>query len=99
MAGTTRREDHAGVAMTTHNVPNSSGTEAPRLKAPKNAADCHIHIYDPRYAPPVARPTNAAVADYRLLQKRIGTSRVVIVTPRNYGTSNAVTIDAISELG
>ncbi|HEX2827685.1 MAG TPA: amidohydrolase family protein [Burkholderiales bacterium] len=85
--------------MSTHNVPNSSGTEAPRLKAPKNAADCHIHIYDARYAPPVARPANATVADYRLLQSRIGTSRVVIVTPRNYGADNAVTVDAIAELG
>ena len=85
--------------MPTYNVPNSSGTEPPRIKAPKNAADCHIHIYDPRYAPPVARPTNATVADYRLLQQRIGVSRVVIVTPRNYGTDNTVTTDAIAELG
>ena len=85
--------------MTVHNVPNSSGTEPPRLKAPKNAADCHIHIYDPRYAPAVARPASGTVADYRLLQKRIGTSRVVIVTPRNYGVDNAVTTDAIAELG
>ena len=85
--------------MSTHPVPNSSGAGPPRLKAPKKAADCHIHIYDPRYAPAVARPANATVADYRLLQKRIGTSRVVIVTPRNYGADNAVTIDAIAELG
>jgi D-galactarolactone isomerase len=34
-----------------------------------------------------------------LLQKRIGTSRVVIVTPRNYATDNAVTADAIAQLG
>ena len=27
-----------------HKVPNSSGTEPPALKAPANAADCHIHI-------------------------------------------------------
>ncbi len=27
-------------------VPNSSGTEAPKLKAPVNACDCHMHIYD-----------------------------------------------------
>jgi predicted TIM-barrel fold metal-dependent hydrolase len=82
-----------------HAVPNSSGTEAPKLVAPANAADCHIHIYDPRYAPPVERPTNATVADYRLFQRRIGVSRVVIVTPRNYGTDNSVTLDAIAALG
>ena len=39
------------------------------------------------------------VADYRLLQKRIGLERVVIVTPRCYGTDNTVTTDAIKELG
>ena len=80
-------------------VPNSSGTEPPRLKAPRNSADCHIHIYDPRFQPPIQKPTNGTVADYRLLQKRIGVSRVVIVTPRAYATDNAVTLDAIEQLG
>jgi D-galactarolactone isomerase len=80
-------------------VPNSAGTAKPRLAAPANAADCHIHIYDPRFAPPVERPGRATVADYRLLQQRIRTSRVVIVTPRNYATDNSVTLDAIRQLG
>src|SRR5499427_9532483 len=70
-------------------VPNSTGTEPPKLKAPPSAADCHMHIYDPaRFAmPPNPRvaPANAAVEQYRLLQRRNGTTRVVIVTPRNYG--------------
>ncbi len=84
-------------------VPNSSGTERPRLKAPANAADCHMHIYDPSRFPlvpsPRVAPTNAAVAQYRLLQKRIGTTRVVIVTPRNYATQNEATIAAIRDIG
>ena len=84
-------------------VPNSSGTEAPKLRAPANAADCHMHIYDEaRFPmPPSQRvaPTNAAVPQYRLLQKRIGTTRVVIVTPRNYATDNRATLDAIAQLG
>src|SRR5688500_18936621 len=80
-------------------VPNSSGTELPRLTAPANAADCHIHIYDPASTPPVTLPANPTVADYRLLQKRIGVSRVVIVTPRNYGTDNGVTLHAVANLG
>ena len=80
-------------------VPNSAGTEPPQLKAPANAADCHIHIYDPAFPPAVTRPANSTVADYRLLQKRIGVSRVVIVTPRNYGTDNGVTLHAIANLG
>jgi D-galactarolactone isomerase len=82
-----------------HNVPNSSGTHAPKLKAPADAADCHIHIYDPRFQPPVDKPLNGTVSDYRLLQKRIGVSRVVIVQPRNYKTDNSPTVDAIKQLG
>jgi D-galactarolactone isomerase len=84
-------------------VPNSAGTESPRLKAPANACDCHMHIYDPARFPmvpsPRVPPTDAAVPQYRLLQRRIGTTRVVIVTPRNYGTENRVTVDAIAQLG
>jgi len=30
-------------------VPNSTGTERPKLKAPALACDCHHHIYDPRF--------------------------------------------------
>ena len=88
----------AAASSEEHRVPNSSGTEAPKLKAPANATDCHIHIYDPRFQPPVAEPSNATVRDYRLLQKRIGLKRVVIVTPRNYLTDNSVTLDAIKQL-
>jgi predicted TIM-barrel fold metal-dependent hydrolase len=82
---------------TVHNVPK--GTNAPKLKAPAYATDCHIHIYDPRFQPPVEKPLNGAVPDYRLLQKRIGVSRVVIVQPRNYRTDNSPTVDAIKQLG
>ena len=86
-------------------VPNSSGTEAPRVKAPANACDCHHHIYDDRFpfAQPGARMVpNARVPDYRLLQRRIGTSRSVVVTPAPYPASvadNKVTLDAIAEFG
>jgi D-galactarolactone isomerase len=80
-------------------VPNSTGTAPPMLKAPANATDCHIHIYDPRFQPPAEKPANGTVADYRLLQKRIGLARVVIVQPRNYATDNSVTLDAIKQLG
>src|SRR5215467_14692298 len=72
-------------------VPYSSGTEAPKLKAPANACDCHMHIYDAKYpAAPSAtlKPPDALVADYKLLQRRIGTMRNVVVTPSTYGTDN-----------
>jgi predicted TIM-barrel fold metal-dependent hydrolase len=62
-----------------------------------------MHIYDAARFPP-SRPasrmqSNASVAEYRLLQQRNGTSRVVIVTPAVYETDNRVTLDAIAQLG
>ena len=83
-------------------VPYSSGTEAPRLKAPANACDCHMHIYDAKYptAPSATlKPPDALVADYKLLQHRIGTTRNVIVTPSTYGTDNRITLDAMAQIG
>jgi D-galactarolactone isomerase len=92
----------AGEGRAQTSVPNSSGTEPAKVKAPANATDCHMHIYDPRFAevgPNRAKPNNATVQDYRLLQKRTGTTRVVVVTPRNYATDNRVTVDALAQLG
>lgn len=86
-------------------VPNSSGAAPPKLKAPDYACDCHHHIYDPaRFAlpqPQPARPVppNSTVADYRLLQQCLGTTRNVVVQPRHYGTDNAVTLDALKQFG
>jgi D-galactarolactone isomerase len=89
-------------SATAQQVPWSSGTELPKLKAPANACDCHQHIYDSRY--PISpkatlKPADATVADYKLLQKRLGTSRNVIVTPSTYGTDNRVTLDAMAQIG
>ncbi len=85
-------------------APNSSGTERATLKAPANSCDCHHHIYDPRFAA-MAPPDvggklepNSTVADYRLLRRRIGTTRSVILTPGPYLTDNSITLDAISQL-
>src|SRR5450631_121895 len=96
-AGTLR-----GAPAFAQQVPWSSGTEAPKLKAPANACDCHMHIYNAKY--PVAanatlKPADALVDDYRLLQKRIGTTRNVIVTPSTYGTDNRVTLEAMAKIG
>ena len=81
---------------------NSSGAERPKTTAPIGATDSHIHIYDSRF--PVAanaalRPPDASVGDYRLLQQRLGTSRVVVVQPSTYGTDNSCTLDAVAQLG
>jgi predicted TIM-barrel fold metal-dependent hydrolase len=91
-----------GAAHAQASFPNSSGTAPPRSKAPANACDCHMHIYDPaRFPmPPSQRiaPSNAAVPQYRLLQQRIGTTRVIVVQPRNYAIDNRVTVDALKQL-
>ena len=83
-------------------VKYSAGTEAPKLKAPANATDCHHHIYDARYpVDPKAtlRPADALVDDYRALQKRIGTTRNVLVQPSTYGLDNRCHLDALAAFG
>src|SRR5258705_13519478 len=97
----------AGVAQTPDAraqfaVPNSSGTAPPKLKAPANACDCHHHIYDaarfpmpPNPNPRRPPPTNGSIVEFRMLQKRIGTTRHVVVQPRNYEIENEVTLDAL----
>ena len=80
----------------------STGTEAPKLKAPANATDCHHHIYNAKYpVDPKAtlRPADALVDDYRTLQKRIGTTRNVLVQPSTYGTDNRGHLDALAQFG
>ena len=84
-------------------VPNSSGSEPAKLKAPAGACDCHHHIYDAaRFPPPqpgARMLANARVEEYRLLQRRLGLSRNVVVTPAAYVVDNRVTLDAIAQLG
>jgi len=73
------------------------------VHAPPGACDCHHHIYDAaRFAPadPNARmQTNASVAEYRLLQRRLGITRDIVVTPAPYVIDNRVTLDALAQLG
>lgn len=83
-------------------VPWSTGTEGATLKAPPNATDCHHHIYEGRFplAPSaVLKPGDATVADYRNLQRRIGTTRHVVVQPSTYGTDNSCLLDAMQQFG
>ncbi|HMA73644.1 MAG TPA: amidohydrolase family protein [Xanthobacteraceae bacterium] len=83
-------------------VPWSSGTAPAKTKAPPNATDCHHHIYSARFKidpNSTLRPGDASVVAYRLLQKRIGTSRNVIVQPSTYGVFNDGLIEALGECG
>jgi D-galactarolactone isomerase len=85
-----------------HVAPWSSGTAPPKLKAPPNACDCHMHVYSSRFpAAPNAelRPPDASADAHRLLQKRLGTTRTIVVNPSTYGTDNSCTLDAIAQFG
>lgn len=90
-------------AGTEQAVPNSTGSEPPRLNVPADACDCHHHIYDGRF--PVSPhwkqgfPPGATVSDYRLLQRRLGTTRSVVVQPSTYGVDNRCLVDALRQLG
>ena len=83
-------------------IPNTAGTQRPVLQMPAHACDSHLHIYDSRF-PTVVDAAHAlekaTVNEYRQLQKRLGTTRAIIVTPRSYGVDNRVTVDAIAQLG
>ncbi|MFN4118829.1 amidohydrolase family protein [Acidovorax sp.] len=82
-------------------VPFSAGTGLPRAALPAGACDCHVHVYDQRFpAAPGARllPPDASAQDYLALQRRIGTTRVVLVTPSTYGTDNRCMLDGLATL-
>lgn len=84
-------------------VPNSTGASPPHLDAPPDACDSHHHIYDGRFAVSphwkAGFPQGATVADYRLLQRRLGTTRSVVVQPSTYGVDNRCLVDALGQLG
>lgn len=88
--------------MLTDPVPHSAGLNRPQRTPPPGACDCHMHIFDARFAPSPhwpRTPPDAPVAAYRQLQRRLGTSRAVVVTPSTYGTDNACALDALDQLG
>ncbi|WP_234197335.1 amidohydrolase family protein [Pseudacidovorax sp. NFM-22] len=92
--------DCAGVQPTV--VPFSAGTAPPATALPAGACDGHIHVYDSRFpAVPGARllPPDAAVEDYRRLQRRTGLQRAVLVTPSTYGADNRPMRAALRALG
>ncbi len=75
----------------------------PRLTAPADTCDCHIHLYDPAMplAPTAANagPAWANVEAYRDVQRRLGLTRAVVVQPTAYGADNRCTVAAIAALG
>jgi D-galactarolactone isomerase len=65
-----------------------------------NACDAHFHILDPRVPTPESnKPAGTTFEDYLLLQRRIGTSRAVVVQPKYHRIDNSCTLDAVRRLG
>ena len=87
--------------MSTMETPSAKST--PKLKAPENACDTHMHFYDKKYplAPTAASapPEDGSVDTYRALQRRIGITRTVVVQPTAYGKDNTCTLDGMAALG
>ncbi|MBP0494872.1 amidohydrolase family protein [Pararoseomonas indoligenes] len=79
-------------------VPNSTGTAPPRHPVPPGACDSHLHVLDARF-PGAALTSGMTLADYRLLQHRLGTSRAVLVQAKHHGTDPAALLDALAQLG
>ena len=110
-ASLTRRTVLAGLAASAlpgiasaqeHEVRWSGGSEKPRFVAPPGATDCHFHIYDKNYRVmkgATLLPEDALPDDYRALQRRIGTTRGVIIQPSTYGTDNRLQIASRQALG
>ena len=67
---------------------------------PRNACDCHAHVYGPRERYPMrpgARyvPPAGYLADYQAMLRRIGIDRAVVVQPTVYA-DNTATADALA---
>ncbi len=92
----------ARAALPQQSAPRTSGTDAPKMKVPAGACDCHMHIYDSRFpfVPNAAlTPPDAHPQDYRQVQKRLGLTRNIVVQPSSYGTDNRCTLDALEQIG
>jgi D-galactarolactone isomerase len=72
-----------------------------KITVPGGACDTHMHFYDERApaAPGTFLPGTFTVAEYRVLQKRLGLERVIVVQPNAYADDNTVTLNAMRELG
>lgn len=86
-------------------IPECAGPDpaprAPRFDLPRQACDCHAHIFGPLddfamvpdrlYSPP-----EASLSSYEHLLATLGFQRGVIVQPSIYGTDNSATLQAVA---
>jgi predicted TIM-barrel fold metal-dependent hydrolase len=85
-------------------VPARARASPPRRRAPAGACDSHFHIFGPYDAFPLSptrtyTPPPALVPHYLDVARTLGLERRVIVQASVYGTDNAVTLDAVRQLG
>jgi predicted TIM-barrel fold metal-dependent hydrolase len=69
---------------------------------PAGATDCHMHVFEDRYALSPNRtytPEPAPLDQYRKVAAALHLTRAVVVQPSAYGTDNSCTLDAVAALG
>ena len=76
----------------------------PAFEVPRNACDCHTHVFGPHGRFPLAldrlyTPGPASIEDLQALHRALLVDRVVIVHPSVYGIDNSCTVDAVRRLG
>lgn len=74
------------------------------FEVPRNACDCHTHIFGPVEKFPFSSkrlytPGDASIDDLEALHRALNIERVVVVHPSPYGTDNSCTVDAVRKLG
>jgi predicted TIM-barrel fold metal-dependent hydrolase len=77
---------------------------APNFVAPRDACDCHTHVFGPADRYPFApnrryTPGDASVEELDALHCDLGLGRVVLVQPSVYGADNRCMVDALHRLG
>ncbi|MDP2297331.1 MAG: amidohydrolase family protein [Pseudolabrys sp.] len=75
---------------------------APKLKAPRNSCDCHIHVYDASYptaATAKVLPPPASVEDYLAARSALGIDRTIVVQPSAYGKDNSLLLKTMGQIG
>lgn len=76
--------------------------QLPTLKTPAGTCDCHMHVYEDRFAlAPTAtfKPPHAPASEYRKVQAALGLQRMVVVQPTGYGFDNSCTLQAMATFG
>jgi predicted TIM-barrel fold metal-dependent hydrolase len=76
----------------------------PNFEVPRNACDCHVHVFGPRDCYPLwpgrtYTPKDASLDQLNDLHRALHIDRVVVVHPSPYGADNAATVDALRVWG